>query len=111
MKLSLVYPADATPGHLLSVVPVQQLAMLRRRENQLQEARKRLDSKKGRTVSPNAPPPVTQARPVNPPALPKIVPSMQMAPLTSPLTAPVTSPRYQEAIQTQQEWLREMQRR
>ena len=111
VKLSLVYPADATPGHLLSVVPVQQLAMLRRRENQLEQARIRLDSKKGRTVSPNAPPPVTQARPVNPPALPKIVPSMQMAPLTSPKPSPVTSPRYQEAIQTQQEWLREMQRR
>ena len=113
VKLSLVYPADATPGHLLSVVPVQQLAMLRRRENQLEEARKRLDSKKGRTVSPNALPPVIQAQPqtFNPPALPRIEPTVQMAPLRSPIMSPVTTPRYQEAIQNQQEWLREMQRR
>ena len=111
VKLSLVYPADATPGHLLSVVPVQQLAMLQRRQEKLQEAQKRLDDKKGRTINPQAPPPVTQARPFNPPALPKIVPSMQMAPITSPPLTPVTSPRYQEAIQSQQEWLREMQRR
>ena len=40
VKLSLVYPADATPGHLLSVVPVQQLAMLQRRQEQLKEAQK-----------------------------------------------------------------------
>ncbi len=32
IKVSLVYPADATPGHLLSVVPDQQLAQLKQRE-------------------------------------------------------------------------------
>jgi len=31
VTVSLVYPADATPGHLLSVVPSQQLALLQRR--------------------------------------------------------------------------------
>ena len=33
-KVTLVYPADATPGHLLSVAPVDQLALLRRRQFQ-----------------------------------------------------------------------------
>jgi len=38
VKVSLVYPADATPGHLLSVVPEQQLAQLRQREQLLAAA-------------------------------------------------------------------------
>jgi hypothetical protein len=39
VKISLVYPADSTPGHLLSVVPEQQLAQLLERERQLELAR------------------------------------------------------------------------
>jgi hypothetical protein len=39
VKVSMVYPADATPGHLLSVVPASQLALLRERERQLELAR------------------------------------------------------------------------
>ena len=39
VRVSMVYPADATPGHLLSVVPSSQLAMLRERERQLELAR------------------------------------------------------------------------
>ena len=35
VKVSLVYPADATPGHLLSVVPDTQMAQLRQREQLL----------------------------------------------------------------------------
>ncbi len=38
LKVKLVYPADATPGHLLSVVPDQQLAQLRQREELLAAA-------------------------------------------------------------------------
>jgi hypothetical protein len=38
VMVSLVYPADATPGHLLSVVPDQQLAQLRQREQLLAAA-------------------------------------------------------------------------
>ena len=38
VKLSLVYPADATPGHLLSVVPQAQLAQLQQRERLLAQA-------------------------------------------------------------------------
>ena len=33
IRISLVYPADATPGHLLSVVPVKQLARLNKGTN------------------------------------------------------------------------------
>jgi hypothetical protein len=39
IRISMVYPADATPGHLLSVVPSSQLALLRERERQLALAR------------------------------------------------------------------------
>lgn len=38
VRVTLVYPADATPGHLLSVVPQQQLAELRERERLLAAA-------------------------------------------------------------------------
>ena len=37
--MSLVYPADATPGHLLSVVPDRQLASLRQKETLMETAR------------------------------------------------------------------------
>ena len=40
VKVSLVYPADATPGHLLSVVPDQQLAQLRQRRELLAAAQR-----------------------------------------------------------------------
>jgi hypothetical protein len=39
VRVSLVYPADATPGHLLSVVPASQVAMVQDRERQLELAR------------------------------------------------------------------------
>lgn len=39
VRVSMVYPADATPGHLLSVVPSSQLAMVQRRERELDLAR------------------------------------------------------------------------
>ncbi len=39
VRISLVYPADATPGHLLSVVPASQIAMVQERERQLEMAR------------------------------------------------------------------------
>lgn len=40
VRLTLVYPADATPGHLLSVVPTQQMARLRQLERDLELARR-----------------------------------------------------------------------
>lgn len=39
IRVSLVYPADATPGHLLSVVSASQLARAQERERQLEVAR------------------------------------------------------------------------
>jgi hypothetical protein len=39
IMLSMVYPADATPGHLLSVVPETQLAQLREMEERLDKAK------------------------------------------------------------------------
>ncbi|MFM1901706.1 MAG: hypothetical protein RLZZ216_2282, partial [Cyanobacteriota bacterium] len=55
VKVSLVYPADATPGHLLSVVPDQQLAQLRQREQLLAAA------KANKPKAPPAAPPVAEA--------------------------------------------------
>ena len=57
VRISLVYPADATPGHLLSVVPSQQLVALRQQEQLQAEAREAMVRQ--------APPPVT-APPVVP---------------------------------------------
>jgi hypothetical protein len=39
VRVSLVYPADATPGHLLSVVPAMQLARLNERQRRMDLAR------------------------------------------------------------------------
>lgn len=39
VRISLVYPADATPGHLLSVVPSQQLGRVLNQERQIALAR------------------------------------------------------------------------
>jgi hypothetical protein len=57
VRVSLVYPADATPGHLLSVVPASQIAMVQDRERQLELARSAASSS-------------AAARPSNLPALP-----------------------------------------
>lgn len=69
VRLSLVYPADATPGHLLSVVPQSQLAQLRHREDLLARARqadeirrRSLTSKPPVVLSPPNPSAATLAR-------------------------------------------------
>lgn len=124
VKVSLVYPADATPGHLISVVPVQQLAMLHRRQEQQREARKRLDGNKTRTVMPKTPPPplerkpvpalapVPPLQPVPPPARPSIIrPQAQRVTPTQPPSPTTDGTRYQEAIRQQQQWLRQLQGR
>jgi hypothetical protein len=116
VRVSLVYPADATPGHLLSVVPASQLAMTQQQRN----------------VSSAAPaPPVTAVRtaprPVgtapNPtnttgPATPN--PLMGPAPLRPPAALPSRRPiqssgvsaqqldRYQQAIEAQQQMMRQL---
>ncbi len=55
LKVSLVYPADATPGHLLSVVPASQLAQLQQRQRQLEVAR--AEAVAARRARPAAAPP------------------------------------------------------
>ena len=127
VKVSLVYPADATPGHLLSVVPVQQLAMLHQRQKQQKAAQETLAAqKKERKVVPNLAPPAA-IEPINEPekapvnvATPAAEPIQQPAPVTAgpttpppplPAILPLPSPRYTDAIRSQQQWLRQLQGR
>lgn len=66
VRVSMVYPADATPGHLLSVVPLSQLAMLQDRERLLELARLNTT----RPAAPaSAPPAPLTASPPQPPLL------------------------------------------
>jgi hypothetical protein len=97
VTVSVVYPADATPGHLLSVVPLTQLALLRRREELLEAARKAEAAAKKRKVVPPTPPPAINAQPDllqandNEPKL--IIRSPQ--PESRPRTYPKPAPRIQ----------------
>ena len=72
VRVSMVYPADATPGHLLSVVPASQLAQAQDEERRVELARL------------NAAPPPTPALP--PPSLPAdgAVPPTTVSPTTAP---------------------------
>ena len=87
VTVSVVYPADATPGHLLSVVPVTQLAMLRRREQMLEAARKAQAEAKSRKVKPDVAPPAVNAQPV-----PEQKPAV---PVAKPVLEPVVRPAQQ----------------
>ena len=140
VTVSVVYPADATPGHLLSVVPNTQLAMLKQRQERLQAARKAEAAAKARNVRPATPPPAvtTKSQPTKETPAPK--PATTQAPLKPKvITAPPPPPvlvaprgglnpmppamimpqrvnstleqRYREAIKAQQEWLRRLQGR
>ena len=100
VRLSLVYPADATPGHLLSVVPVQQLALLNQRRQQQALAKSKIETDKGRRVGPKLAPPA----PVQPAAQPVRTPVPQPVPAVLPM-------RYQGAIRSQQQWLDQFQLR
>lgn len=117
VQISMVYPADATPGHLLSVVPTAQLARVQSREQQLEQARRR-----GAPPAPSqAPPTPTAIRqpvvPQSPPPLPwPATAPLRPGPgqLTSPPPAlpqsqrfggPGQSDRYRRAVEAQQEKL------
>ncbi|QNI58495.1 hypothetical protein SynBIOSU31_01623 [Synechococcus sp. BIOS-U3-1] len=137
VMVSVVYPADATPGHLLSVVPVTQLAMLRERQQMLEAARKAQAEAKTRQVKPEVAPPAVHAQPV-----PGVRPAALVAkPVQKPARTTATPPppvlvsprggtnamppamimpsrvnssleqRYRDAIRAQQEWLRRLQGR
>lgn len=139
IKVSLVYPADATPGHLLSVVPVQQLASLQRRQELQQAAEQEIATQKQRQVTPATPPPVPlakteqtsapqpppiQATPIRPtgmqasPTRPSTIAGPRRGASTMPPAmimpnrlTPSLEQRYRDAIRAQQEWLRRMQGR
>jgi hypothetical protein len=139
VKVSLVYPADATPGHLLSVVPVQQLAMMQRREQLQKAAEQEMATNQERQITPNAspPPPLVKTQPtptLQPPQreAPPVRPTgLQLSPQqrstiatprrgSSSMPAAMIMPnrltpsleqRYRDAIRVQQEWLRRMQGR
>ena len=57
VKVTMVYPADATPGHLLSVVSASQLAQVRDRERQEEIARVAAQKSRPNSLSGLIPPP------------------------------------------------------
>ena len=117
VRLSLVYPADATPGHLLSVVPANQLAMVQERQRRLPI----VSSPQPATPKPAATKPATTATRSRPAATirPQPQPAARLGP--APLRPPTTlsSPRpiqagvdqelldrYREAMEAQQQQMR-----
>ena len=139
VTVSVVYPADATPGHLLSVVPDTQLATLKQREQMLQAERQAQAADKARQVRPASPPPAVTAKPKPAPKTtpkpatteatpkPSIIPPPPPPPViatprggTNPMPPAMIMPqrvnstlerRYRDAIKAQQEWLRRLQGR
>jgi hypothetical protein len=114
VRVSLVYPADATPGHLLSVVPASQLAMAQERQRQLSVAPTAAAApaavapapRPARTApnpGPVTPNPLLGPAPVRPPAS---LPSRR--PLHTSVATPQQLDRYQEAIEAQQEMMRQL---
>jgi hypothetical protein len=129
VRVSLVYPADATPGHLLSIVPSSQVAMVQERERQLELAR-------------NSVAPAAMTPPLSPPAIPdqdgegqldadaltplvlqphlRSLPPLRLSPPPPPpvpqsrsITNSTSSPgsqtlvdRYRQALEAQQEMMR-----
>ena len=57
VKVTMVYPADATPGHLLSVVSTSQLAQVRDRDRQDEMARVAAQKSSSKSFSALMPPP------------------------------------------------------
>jgi hypothetical protein len=91
VRVSLVYPADATPGHLLSVVPAYQLAQLRERERQVEIARAAAAAAAQRRQAPSAPPSVATAGGDAPaPAALRPAPN---TPRSTPAPSPARRPR------------------
>ena len=120
VRVSLVYPADATPGHLLSVVPESQLARVRHQERQLELARVAAGN---RQAAPTQLPPPIELRPAvlqpTPPVVlvpgPSGLPPLPPPPLSLHLTPAVTPAsqsdqtlveRYQQALEAQQQRMR-----
>ena len=112
VRVSLVYPADATPGHLLSVVPDQQLAMVQQRQQLLAAAQARPTSLPTRPLP--APPQadaelVVDAEPV-PMERPTVVATQPATPRPKPKpAAPRTAAvRAKPAVSVPPGWLEQL---
>jgi hypothetical protein len=119
IRVSMVYPADATPGHLLSVVPSSQLARVQEEQRQLALARQRARP----AAAPAAPPPAVGVDPAPAPAAPtpRPVPTLRPVPAPPPIQRFQPSPpplvpplsiqqsRDQPAIEVQRQLLRTWQ--
>jgi hypothetical protein len=96
VRVSMVYPADATPGHVLSVVPSYQLAQLREREERIALARAASAEAARQRAIPKAPPTLAAPAPARPPAgrtatTPPPAPAARPAPLPP---RPAAAPRF-----------------
>ncbi len=95
VRVSIVYPADATPGHLLSVVSASQLALVQERERQVDMA---ISGAGGTTAAPPAvPPPAVTIAPAATPLPPAPIPpapASGLRPLVPPpqILRPTPSP-------------------
>ena len=115
VRVSLVYPADATPGHLLSVVPATQLATVQQRQlrgSATRPATAVAPTPKTALTTPTSPPPRAAVASPNP--------LMAPAPIRPPASLPSRPPiqssgvnaqqldRYQEAIDAQREMMHKL---
>jgi len=115
IRVSLVYPADATPGHLLSVVPAAQLARVQQQERQLELARLTPpNTPKVKQPPPDLPAPrpapawMSRPMPPPPPSRGQLLPMYPSTPrrLSSPGGAdPSLVDRYRQAIDAQQQFM------
>ncbi len=92
IRVSLVYPADATPGHLLSVVSASQLARAQERERQLEIARAAASASQPPRSAPPPPggQPLAEMTPPPPPVLrppASLTPAAPAMPRRQPLPA------------------------
>ena len=110
VRVSLVYPADATPGHLLSVVPDQQLAMVQQRQQLLVAAQEREAAAPARVVPalPNAEPEVVvDAQPVLLPR-PAVVATQPSLPLAAATPAPRSAMKPRPPVSAPPNWLQQL---
>lgn len=116
VRLSLVYPADATPGHLLSVVPANQLALVQERQRRAPIVSPPPATPKPAATAPRSRPPAS-ARPQAQPAVRQTPPPLR--PPTGlrsprPIHAGVDQDlldRYREAMEAQQQQMRRLMER
>ncbi len=113
VRVSLVYPADATPGHLLSVVPDSQLAIVQDQERRLELARASMGNG-GKDL--NVVPPPAMAAPMQlRETLPELAPpplTLQLDSMVYPRTPPKMPPLldvYQPTLDAQQQRIRFLQ--